>query len=116
MLSGWKAVFKLTELQFFQRPEAEWIGVLNSTLNDLDDNYANNHPGHVFVLNQRLPLVPPLREQDFDGDITVGDLALNIIEPRVSVSGLVLAPVVIPQALSTVDFGDMKVISEEGHE
>ncbi|HEX6641491.1 MAG TPA: hypothetical protein VF215_10290 [Thermoanaerobaculia bacterium] len=113
MLSSWQATFKITELQFFQQPESNWIAVLNTTLNDLDENYADNHPGHVFVLNQRLSLVPPLREQDFDGDITVADLALNVIEPRISVANLTLPPVAIPRALAHVDFGDLNVFEED---
>jgi len=95
-MADWKSIFKKTELQFFQQPENKWIEVVNSTLDDLDENYAGKHAGHVMVLNTRLSLVPNLTEQDFDGSITVGALALNVIEPRISVPNLILPPVPAP--------------------
>ena len=106
MAATWEDLFKAIELKFFQIAEEDWVDALNEKLEDLDEDYTTNHPGHVFVLNERLPLTPRLRDSDFDGSITVGDLALNVIEPRVQ-------PLRIPASLRHVNFGDLEVQSVE---
>lgn len=109
MVEKWKEIFRSVELQFFQRKPGEWLAVVNSTLSDLDLNYDARHPAHVFVLNKHLRLDPPLSEQDFDGDITVGDLALDQVEPRVPADLATLPALHLPPELAELDFGALPV-------
>jgi hypothetical protein len=40
MLEDWKNTFRLTELQFFNRPAEDWPEVFQTAVEDLDPNYG----------------------------------------------------------------------------
>jgi hypothetical protein len=83
VLEDWKATFRMIELSFFRREPDDWPEVFQSKLEDLDENYGDRHEGHVLILNERLHLFPPLRENHFNGGIRVRDLQRDFVEPRI---------------------------------